>query len=124
MLGELRTRGNADALRRAVGRAKVGMRLFKLNQLAKQPVVVGVSDLGLFENVIEVVVPLEFGSQPRGALSRVHGKRYSWTPEFSMTRRVRKIGASKRRARAMASDGRESISMSVSSSARLRKSFA
>ena len=67
----------ARALGRAVGRDQLGMGLLQLNQLAVQPVVLGVGDLGPVQDMVEVVVPVDLLAQlvdPGGGVGRLgHG---------------------------------------------------
>jgi hypothetical protein len=56
---ELVERLRADALRRRVGRAQLGVLGLEVAQLVEQRVVVGVRDLGVVEDVVAVVVVLE-----------------------------------------------------------------
>ena len=53
-----------DALGGTVGRAQLGVLGLERLQLAKQPVVLGVRDLGRVENVVGVVGPVDLLAQP------------------------------------------------------------
>ena len=65
---ELVERAAADALRRRIRRAQVGMLGLDVAQLVQQRVVVGVRDLGVVEDVVAVVVVLDDPPQLGGAL--------------------------------------------------------
>ena len=58
-------RRGADALRRRVGRAQLRVLLLERLQLAVERVVLGVVDLGLVEDVVEVRVPVDGLAQLR-----------------------------------------------------------
>jgi hypothetical protein len=58
-LGEALRRGGAHPLGRGIGAPQLGMGLFQLQQLAEQPVVVGVGDLRAVLEVIQPIVTLD-----------------------------------------------------------------
>ena len=66
-LGELLERLTADALGRRVGRAQLGVLALELLKLVQQGIVVGVADLGLVENVVQMGVVFDLAAQLGGA---------------------------------------------------------
>ena len=70
-------RPRAHALGRRIGAQQVGVGGLEVAQLVQQDVVVGVGDLRLVEDVIEVAVMLELRAQLGHALGRRGLRRYS-----------------------------------------------
>ncbi len=66
-LRELLERLPADPLGRRVERAQLGIGVLELLQLVQQQVVVGVADLGLVEDIVEVAVAFDLAAQLGGA---------------------------------------------------------
>ena len=62
-LTELVRRRRADALRGGIGSDQVGMLCFQMLQLAQQLVVLGVGDYRRIEDVVAVVVVVDFGAE-------------------------------------------------------------
>ena len=50
--------------------------LFELSELAVQGVVLGVGDLGAVEDIVQMVVPLDFLAEPLRAPARLLGYRH------------------------------------------------
>jgi hypothetical protein len=75
--GEAGERRRADPLRRRVAAQQLGMLGFERLQLAKQPVVLGISDQRCIEDVIAVVVLADLGAQATRPLARAHSPRRS-----------------------------------------------
>ena len=71
--GEALGRRRAHALGRRVGPAQLRVRRLELGELAEQPVVLGVGDLGPVERVVEAVVAADLLDQEVDALARVRG---------------------------------------------------
>ena len=122
---QLLRRRAADALRRRIGRAQLGMLLLQLGEFAKQAVVLGVGDLRRVLDVVQAVMPLELGAQPRHALlQRAHENRRSASGlPGSMpqpTRRCRTASS----CRPIAASARSSTSRPASSTTRPPRALA
>ncbi len=72
-LGEARSGLAADTLRRGVGGLQLGVRRLEVDELAEEPVVLGVGDLRGVEHVVLARVVLELGAQRLRPLGRLRG---------------------------------------------------